>query len=272
MSQAFEPGVRDGMSATDYHSMAALSSSGIKKLLRSPAHYIVERTAPRAPSDAMKIGTAVHTLVLEPQRAGEIIAMPGFNLRTKAGRDESVDWAEAHQSCQSFDAQTHERIVRAAEAVRAHPGAARLLCDGAAERSIFWRDAKESIECRARFDWHRDDGGIVDLKTTRDASPDAFSRSIANFEYHVSAAHYWLGAEHVLGASPAFWAFVCVEVEPPFGVACYVLDAASIRAGMARCERAYRTFRECVDSQQWPAYPETIDVIGAPSWALREFA
>ncbi len=259
----FAPGVHDGMSAEEYHASAALSSSGVKKLARSPAHYIVERTAAKPPTDAMRIGTAVHTLVLEPDRAGEIVALPEFNLKTKAGRAELVSWAEVHEGCQAFEAPTFERIQAAAAAVRRHPGAARLLCDGVAERSIFWRDAKEGIECRARFDWHRKDGGIVDLKTTRDASADAFSRSIAAFGYHV-----WLGAEHVFGESPAFWAFVAAEVEPPFGVACYVLDAASLRAGINHCGRAYRLFRECVESGIWPGYSDLIERISVPRWAL----
>ena len=93
---------------------------------------------------------------------------------------------------------------------------------------------------------------------------------VGQFQYHVSAAHYWSGCEHLFHASPAFWAFVFVETEPPFGVACYVLDAASLRAGMTLCARAYRSFRQCIESGRWPGYPETVESISAPRWALRE--
>lgn len=266
---AFAPGVYDDMPAEQYHALEALSSSGIKKLLRSPAHYLVERTKRNEPTEAMRIGTAVHTLILEPHREAEVIEMPAFNARTAAGRADRDAWLAEHAGAQAFDAETLGRIRAAVAAVRAHPGAALLLSDGVAERTVLWRDAAEGIECRARFDWHRADGGIVDLKTTRDASASEFARSIASFQYHVSAAWYFLGAEHVLGATPPYWAFVAVETDPPHGVACYVLDAASIRLGMDLCHRAVKRFAACLRDQVWPSYAETINPISLPPWALR---
>ena len=266
----FIPGVHDGMAAEDYHRLAALSSSGIKKLLRSPAHYLVERTKSTPPTESMRIGTAIHTLVLEPHRAGEVVALPEFNARTKDGRAERDAWLAAHAGVQAFDAETLQNIHDAVGAVRAHPAAAELLSDGVAERSVLWRDSAEGIECRARFDWHRSDTAIVDLKSCQDASPEAASRSIGTFQYHVSAAWYLNGAEHVFGATPAFWSFVFVETAPPFGVACYVLDAASIRAGMTLCNRAISIFARCTRESRWPSYSETVDVISAPRWSLRE--
>lgn len=264
----FAPGIYDGMPIEQYHAMRALSSSGIKKLLRSPAHYLLDRTKTSEPTESMRFGTAVHTLLLEPERAGEIIEMPDFNARTKDGRAERDMWIEAHAGYQSFNAETLARIRAAVAAVRAHPGASMLLSDGVAERSVLWRDEREGIECRARFDWHREDGGIVDVKTTIDAGPEGFRRAIGQFGYHISAAWYWLGAEHVLHASPAYWAFVVVESEPPHGVATYVLDAASIRAGMAKCSQAVHTFAQCMRAGEWPSYPDTIEPISAPRWAL----
>ncbi len=266
----FAPGVYDDLPMEQYHSMRALSSSGLKKLLRSPAHYLLERTKKSEPTDSMRFGTAVHTLLLEPERADELVEMPEFNARTKDGRAERDVWLESHAGKQAFDAKTLARIRAAAAAVRAHPGASMLLSGGVAERSILWRDEREGIECRARFDFHREDGGIVDVKTTADASPAGFMRTIGAFGYHQSAAHYWLGHEHVFHKSPAFWAFVVVESEPPHGVATYVLDAASIRAGMDDCARAYKAFRICNETGHWPAYPETIEPISAPRWALRK--
>ena len=266
----FRPGIYDGLPMDEYHRMAALSSSGIKKLLRSPAHYLVERTQSRAPTESMRIGTAVHTLLLEPDRAGEIVVMPEFNRRTKDGKAEAEAWLARNADRQAFDAETFERIHRAAEAARAHPAASELLSDGIAERSILWRDAKTGAQCRARYDWHRSDGGIVDVKTAQDASPEGFRRAIGAFQYHVSAAWYFLGAEHVLNATPAFWAFVVVETEPPFGVAAYVLDADSIRAGMSLCHRAVELFARCTESAAWPSYPATVEPITAPGWALAQ--
>ena len=79
----------------------------------------------------------------------------------------------------------------------------------------------------------------------------------------------YTGHEATLDASPKFWAFVFVETEPPFGVACYVLDAASLRVGMRHCARAYRLFAECQRTGHWPAYPDTIEPISLPAWAKK---
>lgn len=263
-----EPGIVDGMAHDDYLNIDALSSSGCKVLERSPAHFLASRTYRKPPTAQMEIGTAVHTIVLEPERASSIVCLPDFNTRTKDGRAERDAWVAALPAGSlAFDQDAHARIHAAAYAVRQHPGASRLLADGKRERSMFWRDSKLRIPCKSRLDWHREDGGIVDVKTTADASPAAFERSIANFGYHIQAAFYWVGVEHVLDRSPAFWSFVCVEVEPPFAVACYVLDVDAIRVGMRTVDKCLARYAQCVASGQWPGYPDTINPISIPKWA-----
>lgn len=265
----FMPGIHDGIPSEQYHALEALSSSGIKKLLRSPAHYLLERTKSTPPTDSMRIGTAVHTLVLEPDRESEVIEMPAFNARSSTERAARDAWIAEHAGLQAFDAETLARIRATTDAVRAHPAASALLSDGVSERSLLWTDAKDGVRCKCRFDWHTSDRLVIDLKTCEDASPEGAQRAIGSFQYHVSAAHYWTGHEHVYNESPAAWIFIFAETKPPHGVAVYALDAASLRAGMTLCGRAYRTYRECIESGRWPGYAETVEPISAPRWALR---
>src|SRR5690625_4787601 len=50
-----------------YHSTPeGISSSGLKQMLRSPAHYKFQASTP--PTRAMEIGTSIHTALLEPDR------------------------------------------------------------------------------------------------------------------------------------------------------------------------------------------------------------
>ena len=53
------------MPASEYHSTRRVSKSGLDKIARSPAHYVAAIKSPSAPSKSMRIGTAVHSLVLE---------------------------------------------------------------------------------------------------------------------------------------------------------------------------------------------------------------
>jgi hypothetical protein len=107
-----------------------------------------------------------------------------------------------------FDAETYTRIVNTVDAVLAHPGARRLLCDGRAEQSLLWHDANNGAPCKARIDFLRNDYGVVDLKTAMDASPDAFGRAIASFEYPAQAAWYW-NAMASSDSGLGFFAFTC---------------------------------------------------------------
>lgn len=264
----FLPGLHADLPADQYHALEAMSASGAKKMLQSPAHYKLMRDTPSEPTDAMRIGTAVHTLLLEPHRAGEIVEMPTFNSRSKDGKAERLAWLEANEGVQAFDSASIARIHAAAAAVRAHAGAGELLSDGRPEVTALWTDGTYGVPCKSRFDWLTHSGAIVDIKTTKDASPEAFRRSIGAFMYHLQAAFYWIAHESVCDKSPRFFAFIVVETEPPYGVGAYVLDDASIRAGMRHVETALRRYKEALEAGRWPAYDQTIQPISAPKWAL----
>ena len=73
----------------EYHSQTDyIGSSGLKMIYKkSVDHYL--RSKKMDPTDSMRLGTAVHTALLEPDKFNdEITVMPELNLRTKAGREE----------------------------------------------------------------------------------------------------------------------------------------------------------------------------------------
>lgn len=271
-----DPMISDGntlladLPAEQYHAHEALSASGAKKILRSPAHFKVWRTEKREPTADMRLGTACHSAILEPETfEDQVLCSPKFDRRTKDGK----------AAAEAFEAQAAGRLVlsaddfdaclRVRDAVAKHAGAQRLLADTRREVSLFWRDGQYGIPCKARLDAMRSDGGIVDLKTTGDASPDAFGRGIASWQYHLQAAFYFIGAEHVLGKTPAFFAFIAAEKEPPFAVGCYVLETAHLLAGQRLAEEAIVRYQAAVETGEWPAYGELIQPARVPAWALR---
>lgn len=283
----FVAGRFDGMPATQYHAIEAVGSGGVKKLLQSPAHFVVERRKPKAPTDEMLFGSAVHYGVLEPnlfdQHVGRVPAdAPKRPTKTQLNAKKpspetlaQIDWWEEFERGDGareivLDADAYERCCRTVDAILAHPGARTLLTGGIPEVSLFWNDAKYEVPCKARIDFLRDDGGMVDIKTTTDASPEGFGRTIASFLYHVQGSHYWSGGEHVLGASPKFFAFIAAEKEEPFGVSAQVLQVDALRIGMAKCDRALRRYAEAAASGRWGAYSDLIEPAILPAWALRE--
>jgi exodeoxyribonuclease VIII len=154
------------------------------------------------------------------------------------------------------------------EAVMAHPAASALLSKlpGKAELSVYWSDAVTGSLCRCRPDYWREDDLLVDLKTTEDASPEGFSKSIANYRYDVQAAYYLDGVNQATGRKPRQFVFIAVEKKPPYAVGVYTLDAETLMLGRAQYQADLRTYAECVANDNWPGYGDKIQKISMPGW------
>lgn len=236
-------------------------------MLRSAQHYLLMRTTPNEPSPAMLFGSAVHTGILEPDTFGNAVAVaPDVNKRTNAGKAEFEAFAAENAGRIILSTEDHARALRCIDAVRAHPGAAKLLEGGERELSLFWNDGRYGVPCKARFD-ALNHGGVIDLKTCLDASPEAFARAAATFLYHVQAGHYLSAGEHSLHETPRFFVLICVESEAPHAVACYVLPSNAILAGQRLMNRALERYRDALAAGQWRGYPQTIETLPFPKWA-----
>lgn len=267
---AFVPGVFEAMLGDEYHAVEAMSASGAKKMLRSPAHYKLMRDEPSAPTDTMQFGTAVHCGVLEPNDfENRICIAPKVDKRTTIGKERWAQFVAESGGKIVLDQADHDCVRRCIDAVLAHPSASRLLEGSQRELSLFWLDGEYKVPCKARYD-ARNHGGVIDLKTTQDASPEGFARQIANLLYHVQGAHYVVGAEHVLNETPAFFAFIAVESEPPHAVACYTLPPVAIQAGRRLMDEALARYKAALETGKWRGYSETIESIDLPRWALRD--
>jgi exodeoxyribonuclease VIII len=259
----------DALDVNIYRAYEAFHASGIPALLRSPSHYQAWRAAPSAPTMQMAFGTVVHALVLEPCKPVLIAIAPDCERRSNADK---ARWAEFEANLNGripLKQDEFDRAQRVRDAVWANAGA-RLLLDGiSAEVSLFWHDAQYRIPCKARLDALRTDLGVVDLKTTADAAHDAFARSVARYLYHAQAAHYWSAVEHVLDRSPAFFAWIAIETEPPFGSRCYEIATDALLCGRELADRAAAVYAKAVRDNRWRGYPETIESLRLPKWALR---
>lgn len=255
--------------ASVYHAHEALSASGAKKLLQSPQHYKLMRDTPSEPTEAMQFGTAVHTLVLEPEKASATIAVVGdINKRTNEGKAQWLAFQQEHHGKVIMKRDDFDRALRCAGNVFAHPAAAKLLAGSKREASMFWTDPKTGVPCKLRSDI-MSHGGFSDLKTTQDASPEAFGRSCASYFYHVQAAHYIDGSIQVMNEEARFFIFIAVESEPPHGVAVYAMDESAILAGRHLLATARDRYAEALATGRWKGYPETIERLIFPRYSLK---
>ena len=255
-----------------YHADPALSSSGARAILRSPARFAYDREHGRPDTKAFDEGKAAHSLVLGTG-APLFVPVDGLGVPfTEWRTDEAKAQVEQARAagCVPVKIEQRDRVLAMARALASHPRAGALLdpTRGRPEVSGFWTDAETGAECRVRFDLLRDDA-IVDLKTTDDASPHGFARSAAKYGYHQQDAWYRDGAA-ALGLGDLPFVFVVVEKDPPHLVACYELDADALAAGWRRNRRALEVFARCTETGRWPGYPEHIQQLSLPRWAVTD--
>ena len=116
-----------------------LSSSDIRRLLRSPAHY---RAPSTPPSEAQEFGTLVHEAILEPELWAARCRPSGkIDRRTKEGKA-IAEWQESQSESlglRFIPEYTYNKVCAIAERVQASVGASGLLTSGVAESSASQR-------------------------------------------------------------------------------------------------------------------------------------
>lgn len=276
-----KPGVYDNLTNHEYHSGPGINKGLLDVVRRSPAHAkaVLDAANDSEPTAAMQLGTAFHSMLLEPQDFERTyVVAPKFDKRTKEGKAGWEAFQAEHGGKQFIDQEQLDQLLAMAHSVRQHPAANALLtgAPGRAELSVYWQDAITGELCRCRPDFWRQDGIIVDVKTTDDASQEEFSRSLVKWRYHVQAPWYLDGttAAHQAGHAPKGWsapkafAFLVVEKKPPYAVAVYVLDAESMALGRAEYRTDLDKLAACMKSGEWPGYGDTIQQLGVPQWYL----
>jgi exodeoxyribonuclease VIII len=262
------------MENADYHRHSAVSKSHLDQIAKSPLHYWARYLDPNRvtpePTPAMAIGSAVHTHVLELDQwdARYVTAPEGINRRTNAGKAEWEAFEVASTGRTVLAKADAELVMRMGHSVFAHPAASMLLAmPGKAETTHMWTDQATGLRCKCRPDWLTDDGSlIVDLKTTEDASPMGFRKSIANWRYHVQASWYLDGLEQATGKRPDQFIFICVEKKPPFACAVYAADAEMIQIGAEAAARDLDVLATCRAAGAWPGYSDQVEMISLPPW------
>lgn len=256
-----------------YHAHPALSSTGARRLLESPAKFRWLLDHPEPHKDAYDLGTAVHTKVLG--RGHKVIEYPpehltpSGNASTKAA---TVEWVEEQRTNGLVVISTAQAALvnGMAEALLSHPTARALFeQDGSPEASVFATDPDTGVDLRARFDYLAPI--CVDLKTTsKEASASGFARTVASFGYDVQRGHYLPTLRFATGERREM-VFVVVETAAPHLVGVHQLDREFAEMGEKKAQRARELFAECTTTGVWPGYPSDVQLVIPPVYAVYDF-
>ncbi len=253
-----KPGIYKNLTFAEYLEIEAVSNSFLSRFALSPAHAKAFAEGEQKASEAMLLGSAFHSKVLEPfDFDGHYVVEPVVNKRTKAGKEELAKFAEDNQGKDVISPDTATLVDRMAQAVNAHSLASKYLTGGETELTIVWEC--EGVLCKGRID-HKLDGIVTDLKSTRNASSIAFRSAVFNYLYHHQAAMYLDGIKVLTGEDCSF-VFVAGEKTEPFGVSVHELGQDVIELGREEYLRNLGTYKECKVFDNWPCYPETLNQI-----------
>lgn len=265
-----KPGVHKDMSFEDYAKAEGLNQSKLKVMKRSPAKFKHLLQVSREDTEALGMGRAIHTAVLEPELFNQMFVQePEVNKRTNEGKRLLAEFKELNGGKELLSPSDYNSVFEIASAVLSHPDAARLLEDTERELSVWWEDKATDVLCKARVDaWKPSIRTIVDLKTTRDAGP-GFERSIYSYGYHMQAAWYNAALE-AHGYEPHHFVIIAVEKEPPYDIGIYRLTDDVIELSKRENEALLRRYAECKRKDYWPGYTQGIVDVGLPKFAMDE--
>lgn len=261
-----------GMPEAEYHAHPALSSTGARKILDSPARFEYWRTHPAEPKREFDLGSAIHSETLGTGYAIEVLDFKDF--RTNDAKNAASDAREAGKI--PVLRHVYDEVQPIAQSVLKHKTARAFFeQDGDAEATVFSTDPETGVLCRARFDFLPRPTGrrrvAFDLKSSATGvSPDSFARSVARYGYDVAQEHY-LHTYDPEGAEDLEFVFIAVEVEPPYLVSINALNRDFVEIGKKKAARARRLFAACTAAKQWPGYSEDVVLLAPPVFHINDF-
>jgi PDDEXK-like domain of unknown function (DUF3799) len=256
----------------------SLSNSIIKTLLtKSPHHAWLKhpRLNPQyQPQEDSKfdLGSAAHSLLLEGYDCCQVIDAEDWRTKdAKAARDR----ARASGLIPMLHHQYAEAVlmVEVARNYVARSVLGNIFMDGKPEQTLVWREdmAQSSVWCRGRLDWLTTDHSmILDYKTTSVANPGAFCRTqMTAMGYDTQAAFYRRGMQAIGRVVPEF-VFLIQEDSAPYS--CYLVECAPSMQSLAehKVQRSIDLWSECMETNTWPGYSDTIYHAEAAAWAVAE--
>lgn len=272
-------GVHENVPESVYHRQwEAVSNSRLSLLHdRTPAHLREAIDNPKADTAATIIGRAIHSAILTPGEFTRYVRGPEVARRSNKDKATWEEIEAQHGAEYVLKPAVFDHVIGVRKIVQARAMLMSLLAGigHRSELSVVWRDQMTGLLCKARLDHISPDiitvegaGAIVDLKSTEDASYEAFAASIYNYGYHRQAAMYLDGA-FANGIEVTHYVWLALEKKPPYAWRMYRADAGMLAAGKASLELLMKRYAKCVERNEWPGYPEEVVDIGLPPWALK---
>ena len=255
----------EGISNDDYHSSPELSRSTAWNVLKTcPARVRYDKENPGKSSSALILGNGFHSAFLEPKLFEEEYEIKpkqidGNSPLTKAYKEKFQQMKDENPGKTWLSLSEWEMCSDMANSASSHSFIQEQFQNDKfiIEGTGFFEC--EGIKCKVRPDLYSPTSGmIIDLKSTQDASEEAFRLSVKKFGYGFQVAWYMEGLRR-MGCKATDFVFLAVEKKPPYLRACYRVNQFEIDHQIKQMKRACKLWKQCVQAETFPGYsPEII--------------
>jgi exodeoxyribonuclease VIII len=110
------------------------------------------------------------------------------------------------------------------------------------------------------------------VKTTLDASTDAFCKNAVKLGYDLQTAMYSEGVEKKYGEKPDF-VFLAIEKEPPYAVNIFIASEEFYLHGIDKFREYLGIYHDCKNTGNWWGYlgkSQQVNTLDLPAWLKAE--
>ena len=256
------------ISNKEYRQSEGISSSELKKLMKSPLHYRYWKDNPEeSDTPALLVGRACHKYVLETYDFyNEFAVAPNFDRRTKEGKASWLLFQDQNEGKDIITQEQFEQIEKMRTAAHATPFVCKLL-SGEKELSFWGVDEETGLAIKCRPDCITEWNGkhiLIDYKTCADAENIKFCRDSIKFGYDLQLAMY----REILKQNTGHDYMVVIiaqEKTPPYATNVFQLSENYLQNGEMLYKEMLKIYKECLETGAWHGYMKHgISILGEP--------
>lgn len=268
-----------------YQAHEALGSSSLAYGLVSMAKFHAYMTGQikKSDEDKFKLGTAVHSAILEQTLSGFVsdgfmVAQAVGEYSRRTGKISKSPRSTTEYKNLKLEAEEKGQKVLTQDQYDSVQGmydtfiknelANKMVSKGKPELSFF--TTIEGIEVKARPDFLQEecDGFyIMDYKSTAQGSDfDSFQKKIFAMNYDTQAAHYINVVSKSLGKPCKGFFWIVQETEAPYELGFFKAEDYLLNRAHKRLESLYKEIAKCREVDEWPGRKSEIFNIDLRDW------
>ena len=192
----------------------------------------------------------------------------GITSKINQARKKEIISNDKYVIPKNGDKESKEALDQMVQSIMSEPVISQRLTKVDYQKSFVWIDKETGVKCKTRPDIAINRQKIlVDIKTTKDASPNGFARECANYDYPLQAV---MQIEGVINTGyfdkvdEYFW--LAIEKTPPYNAVLYVLrdeDRAFLIDNytyyLKRCAKVLEALKKDKDYYKIQGYSENAD-------------